>query len=53
MLAQVDQYIIATIAHNVSRTTDNDLKYFIDFDMAVLGRHRDRYATYAAQIRRE
>lgn len=55
-LAQVHEYILATIAHNVSESKDTDLKVFIDLDMAVIGMREaipTRYAAYAANIRRE
>ena len=50
---KICDYIIATKAHNANASTDDDLKYFIDFDMAVLGWPLDRYKRYAGLIRDE
>jgi predicted metal-dependent HD superfamily phosphohydrolase len=53
-LAQkVYKYIMATKKHTVQHSSDEDLKLFIDFDMAVLGRPRQCYEVYAGQIRKE
>ena len=49
----VSAYIIETKKHDVSGSEDSDLKYFIDFDVAVLGANREEYTKYAADIRRE
>ena len=50
---KVFNYILATIEHQVLDSPDSDLQLFIDIDMAVLGRDRQGYQRYAAQIRRE
>ncbi|XP_046336452.2 uncharacterized protein LOC124118392 [Haliotis rufescens] len=48
------QLIDATITHLSNVADDNrDLKFFLDFDMAVLGRPADGYRDYAGQIQRE
>ncbi|CBN78652.1 conserved unknown protein [Ectocarpus siliculosus] len=49
----VSDYIIATKRHSVSGSDDQDLRAFIDLDMAVVGRERSGYLTYASQIREE
>eukprot|EP00904_Undaria_pinnatifida_P010106 jgi/Undpi1/6225/HiC_scaffold_20.g08709.m1 len=49
----VSRYIIATKRHDVSDSEDQDLRAFIDLDMAVVGRERSAYFTYASQIRNE
>ncbi|XP_067677642.1 uncharacterized protein [Haliotis asinina] len=45
------QLIDATITHVAVDNTD--LKFFLDFDMAVLGRPAEGYSNYASQIQRE
>ncbi|XP_046546672.1 uncharacterized protein LOC124256753 [Haliotis rubra] len=45
------QLIDATITHVA--VGNRDLKFFLDFDMAVLGRPADGYSDYARQIQRE
>ncbi|CAM9284856.1 unnamed protein product [Ascophyllum nodosum] len=49
----VSNYIIATKCHDVADSDDTDLRTFIDLDMAVLGRERTAYLTYASQVREE
>lgn len=48
----VSGYIMATKRHNVSDSEDQDLRSFIDLDMAVVGRERSEYFTYASQVKR-
>ena len=50
---KVRDYIIETKKHHVAESSDEDLKIFIDFDMAVLGRPIEQYQEYAKQIRKE
>ena len=47
----VSSYIIATKRHDVSDSEDQDLRAFIDLDMAVVGRERSEYFTYASQVK--
>lgn len=47
---KVSDYIIATKKHDVLNCEDGDLRAFIDLDMAVVGRKREDYLTYAAQV---
>lgn len=47
----VSGYIIATKWHDVSDSEDQDLRAFIDLDMAVVGRERSEYFTYASQVK--
>lgn len=50
----VFRYIIATKTHKIDPSSDDtDLKYFLDFDLAVLGKPTEDYNRYAHQIRRE
>eukprot|EP00903_Cladosiphon_okamuranus_P009506 g9058.t1 len=50
---KVSEYIIATKRHDASASDDQDLRAFIDLDMAVMGRERSAYLAYASQIRQE
>jgi len=50
---QVSKYIRCTIDHKLGAEKDLDLEYFMDFDMAVLGKEPNDYAVYAKQIRNE
>ena len=53
---KVYKWIIATKLHQIndsSKETDADLKYFLDFDLAILGEDPAMYKQYAAQIRKE
>lgn len=50
---RVYQAIIATKTHSVKETDNEDLKIFMDFDMAILGSPRDTYRAYANKIRQE
>lgn len=47
---RVSEYIIATKQHNASGSDDQDLRAFIDLDMAVVGRERSAYLAYASQV---
>ncbi|CAM9355670.1 unnamed protein product, partial [Laminaria digitata] len=47
----VSCYIIATKRHDVLDSEDQDLRAFIDLDMAVIGRERIAYFTYASQVK--
>jgi predicted metal-dependent HD superfamily phosphohydrolase len=55
MTEKVSHYIEATIKHslNAEDESDEDLKLFLDFDLEVLGRSREKYELYAGQIRQE
>eukprot|EP01083_Nonionella_stella_P111650 327653_1 len=55
MIEKVVCYIDATIKHQIKEEceTDNDLKWFLDFDLAILGEESDIYETYAKNIRKE
>jgi len=48
----VFHYIMATKSHK-ALPADKDLLYFLDFDMAILGKSWEEYSLYAAQIRQE
>lgn len=45
-------FIIATKSHETD-FTDPDLAYFLDFDLAVLGKDRNNYLKYTKKIRKE
>jgi len=54
LLVLVKSYILATKSHNIhTKEIDTDLKYFIDFDLVILGSPSQEYWTYARQIRQE
>lgn len=53
LVTKVVDYVLATKAHNVLQSYDEDLRLFIDFDMSILGRDRLTYTKYAQNIRRE
>ena len=38
---RVVEYIMATVSHKPANTSDSDLLYFLDFDVAVLGKQSD------------
>lgn len=45
------QLILATKAH--SAATDNDMQFFTDADLSILGRSPEVYEAYSKQVRRE
>eukprot|EP01127_Copromyxa_protea_P010424 TRINITY_DN2538_c0_g1_i8.p1 TRINITY_DN2538_c0_g1~~TRINITY_DN2538_c0_g1_i8.p1 ORF type:complete len:223 (+),score=41.37 TRINITY_DN2538_c0_g1_i8:53-670(+) len=50
----VHDYIIATKTHKIDpNESDQDLKFFLDFDLAILGKPESGYDRYASQIRQE
>ncbi|MEL6654940.1 MAG: hypothetical protein AAFY48_00365 [Bacteroidota bacterium] len=51
-IERVVQYIEATAQH-LSVEAHEDLAYFLDFDLAILGTDMDTYAVYAKAIRQE
>jgi predicted metal-dependent HD superfamily phosphohydrolase len=53
VLDKIYEYIIQTKTHDVSHSEDDDLKFFIDLDMSVLGRSLIDYIVYANNIRQE
>ncbi len=48
----VYDFIIATKSHETDYN-NQDLDYFLDFDMAILGKNWDDYLSYTKQIRKE
>lgn len=52
---RVIHYILATKTHTCSIEEENadDLRYFLDLDMSIVGRAREDYLAYARQIRQE
>jgi len=55
--SRVAEYIERTITHTLPTTdgqeVDTDLNLFLDFDLEVLSRDNEQYATYSEQIRAE
>lgn len=51
--SKVTHYILATKHHAGFNSDDKDLKYFLDFDMGILGSSRHIYKEYAMNIRNE
>lgn len=52
-IALIFEYIIQTKAHDVGASDDEDLKYFIDWDMSVLGSVDQEYDVYVGKVRQE
>ena len=50
ILDEIHQQIIATKTHQAN---DNDTKWFVDFDLAILGKSSKIYKNYAQLIRKE
>ena len=48
---KVRRYILATKTHDT--TGENDLNYFLDFDMSILGAEETIYDVYTRQVRDE
>jgi predicted metal-dependent HD superfamily phosphohydrolase len=52
--SQISNYIMATKTHQqLSNKSDPSLDFFLDLDMAVLGKNPSAYMKYAALIRKE
>ncbi len=51
-ITKVSNFILATKTHT-NPTQNNDLQWFLDFDLAVLGSSKTIYDEYAANIRKE
>ena len=51
VIIQVEKFIKATKTHEA--TDNNDLEFFLDGDLAILGSDEAQYKTYAQKIRRE
>lgn len=51
-IQSVDIYILATKSHKTN-SDDSDMKYFLDFDMAILSSDISIYLEYAKNIRKE
>lgn len=51
----VEKFILATKTHSITEGFEqgNDLAYFLDFDLSVLGAHWDAYRDYSVNIRKE
>ncbi len=50
-IEKIQRYILATQTHET--TGENDLNYFLDFDLSILGAEDDIYDIYARQIKEE
>ena len=53
IVQKVVSYIISTKDHSPAVSKDEDLLYFLDLDMSILGRDRLAYAQYSKKIRME
>lgn len=53
VIQKVCHYINETKKHDVLSSEDTDLKYFVDFDMSILGSDRQTYQLYCQAIRKE
>lgn len=53
IISDVQQYIEATTSHRVSPAADEDLKLFVDFDLAILAADRESYQEYLLKVRKE
>eukprot|EP01120_Amphizonella_sp_Union-15-10_P015879 TRINITY_DN8245_c0_g1_i1.p1 TRINITY_DN8245_c0_g1~~TRINITY_DN8245_c0_g1_i1.p1 ORF type:complete len:339 (-),score=50.43 TRINITY_DN8245_c0_g1_i1:136-1152(-) len=49
----VSNWILQTKSHLKTQNPENDLSYFLDFDLAILSSNRKRYEEYCLGIRRE
>jgi predicted metal-dependent HD superfamily phosphohydrolase len=52
-VTKVAAYIRSTAAHGNATHTDNDLNFFLDFDLSILGAEAAVYDLYAFQVREE
>ena len=50
---KIIEYILATKDHFSVETGDQDLKFFLDFDLDILSSESDVYQQYAVDIRKE
>jgi predicted metal-dependent HD superfamily phosphohydrolase len=51
---RISLFIEATKDHKLKKVSNlSDLKYFLDFDLAVLGSEKNVYEEYALQVRKE
>lgn len=53
LISKVRRWIVQTADHKCKEDDESDCKFFMDFDMAVLGRPWDQYEIYSKQIREE
>lgn len=54
IIAKILKYVLATKHHSLDIDSSNeDLAYFLDFDMAILGASAERYDRYARDIAQE
>eukprot|EP00933_Yihiella_yeosuensis_P046839 TRINITY_DN42466_c0_g1_i1.p1 TRINITY_DN42466_c0_g1~~TRINITY_DN42466_c0_g1_i1.p1 ORF type:complete len:488 (-),score=86.66 TRINITY_DN42466_c0_g1_i1:97-1560(-) len=53
LIMKVRRWIVQTAHHKCSEEDESDCRYFMDFDMAVLGRPWADYEVYCKQIRHE
>jgi predicted metal-dependent HD superfamily phosphohydrolase len=53
-IADIEQFILASKDHELVEVSDqNDLAYFLDFDLAILGSSPGVYEAYSKSIRQE
>ncbi len=55
IIEEVEAYILATKGHELLEAdgNSNDISYFLDFDLSMLGSSWDEYEQYSHQIRKE
>ena len=53
-IAEVEKMILASANHmHPPQAASNDLLFFLDIDLLILGSHREEYQEYTQQIRKE
>jgi len=53
LIETVSHYIRATTDHHSYKDDDDDLKFFLDFDLSILSSTRNEYKKYLQNIRKE
>jgi predicted metal-dependent HD superfamily phosphohydrolase len=53
VIKKVSEYILATEDHASNKLIDDDLKYFLDFDLSILSSAKDEYEIYMQNMRKE
>ncbi|MGI8597978.1 MAG: HD domain-containing protein [Chitinophagaceae bacterium] len=53
VITKVSEYILATEDHAANTLIDDDLKFFLDFDLSILASSEEEYETYMLNMRKE
>lgn len=53
IITKVSEYILATEDHSANRLIDDDLQFFLDFDLFILSTSRKEYENYMQNMRKE